>query len=177
MRKGKRENLKRAKDEEVNGKGRKGERGCPGPTRGNQFRRFNTITAYDGQTYWGTDRRTELLYQYCTLRITVLCRRAIKNRRFEYRQWKINKPRIKRVQTFANISLYYHSNETSAPIANSPNSAQLQGTSTIPPGYIRVRAVVWARGDGQADTHIHTHARDQYTFRIVYDSRVMYKRT
>jgi len=45
-----------------------------------------------------------------------------------------------------------HSNETCAPIANLPNSAQLQGTPIIIPTYVRVRAVVWACGDGQTHT-------------------------
>jgi len=40
---------------------------------------------------------------------------------------------------------------------------------TIPPSYIRVRAVVWEFGDGQ--THRHTEGRDQYTFRFGYASR------
>ena len=51
----------------------------------------------------------------------------------------------------------------------------------MPPSYIRVRAVVWAYGRGQADrqTHRHTdtqtdtHARDRDTFCVVYDSRKM----
>jgi len=34
-----------------------------------------------------------------------------------------------------------------------PNSAQLQGTPTIPPTYIWVRVVVWECGDGRTDTH------------------------
>ena len=43
-------------------------------------------------------------------------------------------------------------------IANPPNSAQLGGTPpTIPPSYIRVRAVVWKCGEGQTHTHTHTH--------------------
>ena len=64
-----------------------------------------------------------------------------------------------------------HGNETRAPIANPPNSAQLEGTPTILPSYTRVRAVVWECDEGQADRH--TDGRDQYTFRIVYDSREM----
>jgi len=36
------------------------------------------------------------------------------------------------------------------------NSAQLEGTPTIPPSYIRVRAVVWECGEGQTPTHKHT---------------------
>ena len=40
-------------------------------------------------------------------------------------------------------ALRCHSNEARAPIANLPNSAQLQGTPTITLSYIRVHAVVW----------------------------------
>jgi len=103
------------------------------------------------------------------------------------------KPGIERVQALADIlrsllcchvhQLQFcaapccHSNETRAPIANPPSSAQLGAPPTIPPSYIRVRAVVWAYGEGQTDrqtrTHTHTDARDQYTFRVVYDSREM----
>ena len=52
--------------------------------------------------------------------------------------------------------------------ANPPNNAQLGAPSTIPPSYIRVRAVVWACGRDR-----HTDARDYYTFHVVYDSREM----
>ena len=82
--------------------------------------------------------------------------------------------RHKRVQVFADISrsaLYCRSNETRAPIANPPNSAQLEGTATIPPTYIRVRAVVWECGERQTDRH--TEGRDHYTFRLGYASREM----
>ena len=42
-------------------------------------------------------------------------------------------------------------------MANPPNSAQLQGTPTIPPTYIRVRAVVWnAARDRQTHTDTQT---------------------
>jgi len=68
-------------------------------------------------------------------------------------------------------ALCCHSNETRAPIANQPNSAQLGGTPTVRPSYIRVRAVVWICGEGETDRH--TDARDQYTFRVVYESREM----
>jgi len=44
-----------------------------------------------------------------------------------------------------------HSNETHAPIANPPNSAQLGGTPTIILSYIQVSAVEWACGDGETD--------------------------
>ena len=45
-----------------------------------------------------------------------------------------------------------NSNETRALIANLPNSAQLQGTSTIPPSHIRVHGVVWECGEGHTYT-------------------------
>jgi len=60
------------------------------------------------------------------------------------------------------------SNETRALIANlPPNSAQM-GRPYRFPSYIRVCAVVWECGEGQTHRTIHT---DQYTFRVVYDSR------
>jgi len=65
-------------------------------------------------------------------------------------------PGIERVQELTDISrsaLCCHSNETHAPIANLPNSAQLEGTPTIPPSYIRVSAVVWECSEGQTDRH------------------------
>jgi len=44
----------------------------------------------------------------------------------------------------------------------------------MPPSYIRVRAVVWeCGGDRQTHTQTQTDAGDQYTFRVVYDSREM----
>jgi len=46
-----------------------------------------------------------------------------------------SEPGIERVEALADISrsaLCCHSNETHAPIANPPNSAQLDGTSYIP---------------------------------------------
>jgi len=59
------------------------------------------------------------------------------------------------VQALADIwssALCCHSNETRAPIANPPNTAQLEGTPTIPASYIPVRAVVWECDQGQTDT-------------------------
>jgi len=43
---------------------------------------------------------------------------------------------------------------------------------TTPPSYILVRAIVWACGRGQTDTHTdkHTDARDHNAFLVVYDS-------
>jgi len=49
-----------------------------------------------------------------------------------------------------------HSNESRAPIANPPNSAQLRGSPYHFPSYIRVRAVVWECGEGQTDIHTQT---------------------
>jgi len=66
-------------------------------------------------------------------------------------QYMIN-PGIERVQALADVSrlaLCCHSNETRAPIANPPSSAQLGGIPTIPPTYIRVHAVVCKCGKGQ----------------------------
>jgi len=86
---------------------------------------------------------------------------------------------MKRVQALDDISrfaLCCHSNETRAPIANPPNSAQSEGTPYHSSTYIRVRAVVWECGEGQTDrytyiqTHRHADGRDQYTFRLGYAS-------
>jgi len=55
------------------------------------------------------------------------------------------KPGAERIQALADVlrsALCCHSNETHAPVANPDNSAQLEGTPTIPPSYIRVHAVV-----------------------------------
>jgi len=64
------------------------------------------------------------------------------------------------------FELCCHSNATRAPIANPPNSAQLGGIPSTLPSYIRFRAIVWACGCGQTDTH--TDACDHNTFRVVY---------
>ena len=71
--------------------------------------------------------------------------------------------------TSFHISVCYRSNETRAPIANPPNSAQPEVTPTIPPSYIRVRAVVWECGKGQTDRH----RQRQCTFHLGYASREM----
>jgi len=63
---------------------------------------------------------------------------------------------IERVQAFTDISrsaLCCHSNKIRAPIANLPNTAQLEGTPAIPPSYIWVRAVVWECSKAQTDRH------------------------
>ena len=75
---------------------------------------------------------------------------------------RFSKPGTERVQALADISrsaLCCYSNETRTPIANPPNSAQLEGTPTLP-SYIRVREVVWECGGGQTD--IRTNGRGQY---------------
>ena len=84
------------------------------------------------------------------------------------------KPGIERVQVLTDISpsvLCCHSNKTRVPIANLSNSAQLEGTPTIPPTYIQVHAVVWECGKGQTDRH--TDGCDHYTFCFRYASRKM----
>jgi len=84
------------------------------------------------------------------------------------------KPGIERVykhpQIFSSSALCCHSKEACSPIANPPDSAQLEGTPTIPPRYIRVRAEVLECGEGQTDRHTerHTDGRDRYTFRLGY---------
>jgi len=78
---------------------------------------------------------------------------------FPFLVYTIPETGIERVQALADISrsaLCCHSNETRAPIANPPNSAQLEGTPTIPPTYIQVCAVVWECGEGQTDRHTDT---------------------
>jgi len=63
------------------------------------------------------------------------------------------------VQALGNISrsaLFCHSNETRAPIANPPNSAQLESIPAIRTTYIRFRAVVWECGEGQTDRQTDT---------------------
>jgi len=79
---------------------------------------------------------------------------------------------IELAQALADIlrsALCCHSNEIRAPIANPPSSAQLGGTSYHTRSYIRLRAVVWAYGNGQTDRQ----TRVTNTFRVVYDSREM----
>jgi len=51
-----------------------------------------------------------------------------------------------------------------APVANPPNSAQLEGTPYHSPTYIRVRAAVWECDKGQTDKD--TDSRDQHTFHL-----------
>ena len=82
----------------------------------------------------------------------------------------VHKSGIQRVQALADISrlaLYCHSSETRAPIANPPNSAQLEGIPTISQSYTRV-SVGMGRG-----TDRHTDGRNQYAFRLGYASREM----
>jgi len=86
-----------------------------------------------------------------------LSRFIVWHKQYSFRK---RKPDIKQVQALPDIScsaLCCHRNETHAPIANPPNSAQLERTPTIPPSYILVRAVVRECGEGQTDTHRHTH--------------------
>jgi len=87
------------------------------------------------------------------------------------------KPGVGQTDTQTGSAQCCHGNETRAPIANPPNSTQLEGTPYHSPSYIRVSAVVWECGQGQTGTvtQRHTDARDRYTFRVVYDYREMYQ--
>ena len=60
------------------------------------------------------------------------------------------------------IRVYYHRNETRAPIANPPNNAQREGTPCHSPKLHPGRGVVWECCEGQTDRH--TDGRGQYTF-------------
>ena len=51
------------------------------------------------------------------------------------------------------FGLCCHSNETRVPIANPPNTVQLESTPTITASNIPVRAVVWECCEGQTQTH------------------------
>jgi len=80
-------------------------------------------------------------------------------------------PGIERVQALADISrsaLCYHSNETQAPIANSPNSAQLEGH---PLPFPNLSPGPCSSVGMQRRTDRHTDGRDQYIFRLGYVSR------
>jgi len=77
---------------------------------------------------------------------------------------------------FGAMFSYSHSNETHAPIANPPNSAQLEGTPYHSPElHPRPCSSVgmWWRTDRQTDTHTHTDGHGQYTFRLGYAARKM----
>jgi len=67
-----------------------------------------------------------------------------------------------------------HSNATRAPIANPPNSAQLEGSPyhspKLHPGPCNS---VGMRPRTDRQTHRHTDARDHNTFLVVFDSREM----
>ena len=65
---------------------------------------------------------------------------------------KINSTRHRASADISHSALCCHSNETRASVANSPNSAQLEGTPYHCPSYIRLRTVVWEFGEGQTDT-------------------------
>jgi len=61
-------------------------------------------------------------------------------------------PGIERVEALADISRSApccHSNEPRAPIANPPDSAQLEGTPTIPQVTFWSVQYVWQCGEGQ----------------------------
>jgi len=70
------------------------------------------------------------------------------------------------------FGLCCRNNETRASIANPPNSAQLEGTPTIP--QVASGTVQYSEGmRRRTDRQTHTDGRDHYIFRVVYDSREM----
>jgi len=82
-------------------------------------------------------------------------------------------PVTERVQALADIlrsALCCHSNETSAPIANPPNSAQLKGT---PYHTLQVTLGLCSSVRTCQGTDRHTDSRDQYTCCLSYASREM----
>jgi len=77
-------------------------------------------------------------------------------------------PVTERVQALADIShsaLCCHSNETRAPIANPPNSAQLKGTPYHSP---QVTLGLCSSVGTWRGTDRHTDSRDQYRFCLGY---------
>jgi len=86
-------------------------------------------------------------------------------------------PGTERVQALADISrsaLCCHGTETRAPIANPPNSAQLEGTRYYSPNlHPGPCSGVGMRRGTVRHTHRHTDGRDHYTFRLGYVSREM----
>jgi len=60
-----------------------------------------------------------------------------------------------------------HSNETGAPTATLPNSAQLGGTAYHSP---KLHPGLCSSVGMPSQTDRHTDACDQYTFRVIYDS-------
>ena len=115
---------------------------------------------------WAFAHISSSLFFVCFYCVLVFCIFFFLNFVLPHGVIKNERMMIERVQALADISrsaLCCHSNETRVPIANPPNSAQREGTPTIPPIYIRVRAVIWACGREETDRHTtQTHARDQY---------------
>jgi len=80
---------------------------------------------------------------------------------------------IERVQALADISrsaLCCHCNETRAPIANPPNSAELEAPPIISPN---LHPAPCSSVGMRRWTDRHTDGRDRYTFRLGYASREM----
>ena len=66
--------------------------------------------------------------------------------------------RHRAIQALADISRSGYVVIATKPVhcASPPNSAQLEGTPTIPPSYIQVLAVVWECGEGQTSRYTDT---------------------
>ena len=89
------------------------------------------------------------------LRGVVMQRPKVRHHKLTSPQQNRTEPATDRIQALADISRsapYCHSNETRAPIANPPTSAQLEGTSTIPPSYNLVRVGRRQRTNRQTQT-------------------------
>jgi len=85
----------------------------------------------------------------------------------------IETPGIERVQALADIlrsALCCHSNETCAPIAKPPNSAQLEGTPYHSPN---LHPGLCSSVRMQRGTDKHTDSCDHYTFCFSYASHKM----
>ena len=86
------------------------------------------------------------------------------------------KPDTECVQALTDVSrsaLCYHGNESVHRLQIRPIMHKQTAPPTIPPSYIRVRAVMWECGEEQTDRH--SDGRDQYTFCLAlgYASREM----
>ena len=73
---------------------------------------------------------------------------------------------VEALDDISQLVICCHCNDTCAPTAYLPKTAQLEGTPCHSPSYIRVCAVVWECSEGKTDRH--TVGRGQYTFHLSY---------
>jgi len=98
----------------------------------------------DGQTDRQTDTQLAVVAIYILLQLRLMWNVT---KCYSHKSWNTTH------QLYNLHRVCCHSNETRAPIANLPNSAQLEGTPYHSPSYIWVRALLWECGDGQTDRH------------------------